>query len=456
MNAPLQNPRAEDRLTAVPSEHAVLGALLIDNDSFDRIGDLHAEHFTVGDHRAIFAEIAAQIGSGKAADAVTVFERLQAKGQSAADLGYIVSLAQNTPGPSSIARHAAIVRERAIRRALVMLGDEVATAARSSAHDAPVLIDDASARLEAIAATRVRKEPTHVSADMMEHAKRLAARETEGVLAVSTGFRDLDALLNGGLRGGELIVIAARPKMGKTAFALAVAAYVARSRHVGFLSQEMPKAQLLDRELAAVGRIPLPHILNPKNMLPDEWERLSQAMGVIEGLKLWLDDQGGLRLLDVRMKARMIRRKAGLDVLIIDYLQLMEGEGDNRNAQIERITRGLKALALEMGITIILLSQLNRQLELRQNKRPIPSDLRDSGAIEQDADVVMFLYRDEVYHPDTDDKGICEVEVALNRQGQSGRVALAYIGSETRFETLATNWHPTLPKRQPPPSRGFE
>lgn len=456
MNLSLSHPRPEDRLTAVPSEHAVLGALLIDNDCFDRIGDLQAEHFTVGDHRAIFAEIAAQIGAGKAADAVTVFERLQAKGQSAADLSYIIDLAQNTPGTNSVARHAAIVRERAIRRALVVLGDELAGEARKSVEDAPSLIDAASAKLEAIALTRVRQEPTHVSAEMVVHAKRLATRETEGVLAISTGFRDLDVLLNGGLRGGELIVIAARPKMGKTAFALAVAAHVSRSKYVGFLSQEMPKAQLLDRELAAVGRIPLPHILNPQNMLPDEWDRLSQAMGVIEGLKLWLDDQGGLRLLDVRMKARMIRRKAGLDVLVVDYLQLMEGEGDNRNSQIEGITRGLKKLALEMGITIILLSQLNRQLELRQNKRPIPSDLRDSGAIEQDADVVIFLYRDEVYHPDTDDKGICEVEVALNRQGQSGRVALAYIGAQTRFETLAINWHPTVPKRQPPPSRGFE
>ena len=134
----------------------------------------------------------------------------------------------------------------------------------------------------------------------------------------------------------------------------------------------------------------------------------------------------------------------------------MEGEGDNRNAQIESITRGLKALALELGITVVLLSQLNRQLEQRPNKRPMPADLRDSGAIEQDADVVMFLYRDEVYHPDTDDKGICEVDVSLNRQGQSGRVALSYIGAQTKFETLATSWHPTVPKRQPPPSRGFE
>ncbi|GAA7771983.1 replicative DNA helicase [Helicobacter pylori] len=456
MNAPLPHNRPEDRLTAVASEHAVLGALLLDNDCFDRIGDLQAEHFAIGDHRAIFAEIARQIAAGKPADSVTVFERLQAAGQSAADLGYLSALVQNTPGTVSVGRHAAIVRERAIRRGLVALGDELAHEARASAEEAPALIDHASSRLEALAHARVRQEPTHVSAGLIEHAKTLASRETDGVLAISTGFRDVDGLLNGGFRPGELIVIAARPKMGKTAFALNVAAHIARSLHVLVLSQEMPKAQLHDRNLAAIGRIPLPHILNPRNMLPDEWNRLSQAMGVLEKLNLWLDDQGGLRLLDVRMKAKLIKRKAGLSVLVVDYLQLMEGDGDNRNAQIESITRGLKALALELGITVVLLSQLNRELERRPNKRPQPSDLRDSGAIEQDADVVMFLYRDEVYHPDTDDKGICEVDVSLNRQGQSGRVALSYIGAQTKFETLATSWHPTVPKRQPPPSRGFE
>lgn len=456
MTTPLSDAHARDRLTAVPSEHAVLGALLIDNDAFDRIGDLHAEHFAVGDHRAIFAEIAVQIRAGKPADAVTVFERLQAKGQSAADLGYILALAQGTPGTAAITRHAFIVRERAVRRALAAYGDEIAHEARASAEEAPELLDRASSRLEAITHERLRKAPTHIAVELIEHARRLAAREADSVLAISTGFREVDGLLNGGMRPGELIVVAARPKMGKTAFALNVGLCVAESRHVAVLSQEMTKAQLLDRNLAAVGRIPLPHILAPQDMLAEEWERLSQAMAEIETRRLWLDDEGGLRLHDVRAKARMIRRKAGLNVLIIDYLQLMEGEGDNRNAQIEGITRGLKKLSLEMGISIILLSQLNRELERRPNKRPQPSDLRDSGAIEQDADVVMFLYRDEVYHPDTNDKGICEVDVALNRQGQSGRVALRYIGAQTRFESLGTHWHPPAPRRPATPARGLE
>ena len=456
MNAPLPQTRGEDRLTAIPSEHAVLGALLIDNDCFDRLGDLRAEHFTVGDHRSIFAELSRQIANGKAADAVTVYERLQASGQGAADLGYILALAQNAPGSASAARHAAIVRERAIRRSLVSLGDEIAHEAKASAEDAPALIDKATSRLESLAHARVRREPVHVSASLTEYAKLLGTRETEGSLAMSTGFRDVDALLNGGFRPGELIVVAARPKMGKTAFALNVACHIARGKQVAVLSMEMPATQLHDRNMASMARIPLPHLLSPGQMMDDEWARLARAMEVMESMGLWLDDEGGLRLLDVRMKAKLVKRKAGLDVLVIDYLQLMEGDGDNRNAQIEGITRGLKALAKELDITVVLLSQLNRQLETRPNKRPQPSDLRDSGAIEQDADVVMFLYRDEVYHPDTADKGVCEVEVALNRQGQSGRVALTYIGAQTRFETMAKDWHPTPPKRQAPPSRGFD
>ena len=456
MNAPLPNVRAEDRLTAVPSEHAVLGALLIDNECFDRLGDLRAEHFSVGDHRAIYGELERQIANGKAADAVTVYERLQASGQNAADLGYILALAQNAPGSASAARHAAIVRERAIRRALVSLGDEMSHNAKASAEDAPALIDRATTQLENLAQARVRREPIHVASGLVDYAKLLQSRETEGAKAISTGFRDVDALLNGGFRPGELIVVAARPKMGKTAFALNVACHIARGKQVAVLSMEMPATQLHDRNLATVGRIPLQHLLEPSRLLEDEWTRLSTAMEIMEGMGLWLDDEGGLRLLDVRMKAKQVKRKSGLDVLVVDYLQLMEGTGDNRNAQIEGITRGLKALAKELDITIVLLSQLNRELERRPNKRPQPSDLRDSGAIEQDADVVMFLYRDEVYNPNTDDKGICEVEVALNRQGQSGRVALSYIGAQTRFETLNQNWHPSAPKRQAPPSRGFE
>jgi len=273
----------------------------------------------------------------------------------------------------------------------------------------------------------------------------LERRMSGGSNAISTGFPALDARLNGGVRRGGLVVLAARPKMGKTALAVNIACHAAVDHAVSVLSMEMPRTELHDRNLAALGQIPLPHLLQPNLMTDQDWGNLTHAAMKISTLNLFLDDQGGLRILDVRMKAKGMKRRHGLDLLVIDYLQLMEGDGDNRNAQIEGITRGLKALAKELDIAIILLSQLNRKLEERPNKRPMPSDLRDSGAIEQDADAVIFLYRDEVYNPDSHDVGICEVDVALFRQGAPGRVALTYIGEQTRFASLDRSWMPAKP-----------
>src|SRR5690606_33637960 len=224
----------------------------------------------------------------------------------------------------------------------------------------------------------------------------------------------------------------------KSAFAFNLALNAADDYSVLILSMEMPRDQIHDRNVAVMGKIPLPHVIDPRKMQDDEWPRLTAAVGRLEAMNLFVDDQGGLRLMDVRMKARQVKRRHGLDLLVIDYLQLMDGEGDNRNAQIEQITRGLKAMAKEMKIGIVLLSQLNRQLEQRPNKRPMPSDLRDSGAIEQDCDMALFLYRDEVYNPNSEDAGICEVNVGLIRQGEPGTVGLTYIGSQTRFENLAS------------------
>jgi replicative DNA helicase len=202
------------------------------------------------------------------------------------------------------------------------------------------------------------------------------------------------------------------------------------------LSLEMPKAQLHDRNVAVLGGIELGKVIDPRRLEDDDWAQVTAAIGRMERLALYLDDQGGLRLMDVRMKARAVKRRHGLDLLVIDYLQLMDGTGDNRNAQIEGITRGLKALAKEMQIGIILLSQLNRALESRPNKRPMPSDLRDSGAIEQDCDAALFLYRDEIYNEHSVDRGICEVNVGLIRQGEPGTVGLTYIANQTRFKNL--------------------
>lgn len=439
---------------SIEAEHSVIGALLRDNDAFDRLGDLRAEHFYLGDHATIFRELARQLAAGRNCDVITLGDAL--RGKVADCLPYLNSMAQNTPSSAHIARYASIVRDKAIKRGLIRFGREVAEAAAASPEESAALVDQASSQLEKLAQARTRIEPTLAKDDLVAHIEELQRRESGEVRAIPTGFAAVDAKLNGGIRRGELVVLAARPKMGKTAFALNVACNVADAEYsVLVLSMEMPKSQLHDRNLATLGHIPLEHLLKPSMMTDTDWAGLTRAMMKLEAMKLHLDDQAGLRLMDVRMKAKLVKRKHGLDLLVVDYLQLMEGDGDNRNAQIEGITRGLKTLAKELDIGIILLSQLNRKLEERPNKRPIPSDLRDSGSIEQDADAVVFLYRDEVYNPDTMDVGLCEVDVALCRQGKPGRVALQYIGEQVRFVGLERSWSPPAKQEPRRGSRGL-
>jgi replicative DNA helicase len=438
---------------SIEAEQGVLGALLRDNDAIDRIGDLRTEHFYLGDHAAIFGEFKRQVAAGKSCDVISMMVALQG---SVADAGqYLNSMVQNTPSSANVGRYAAIVRDKAVKRALVGFGRELTESAHSP-EESSALLDRASSRIEQLAAARVRVDPVRASADMVAHIGELQRRVEGGINTISTGFPAIDAKLNGGIRRGELIVLAARPKMGKTGLALNVACNAAEDYSVLVLSMEMPRAQLHDRNIASLGQIPLSHLLRPSQMNDQDWENLTFAAAKIERLNLFLDDQGGLRLFDVRMKAKGVKRKHGLDLLVVDYLQLMEGDGDNRNAQIEGITRGLKALAKELGVGIVLLSQLNRKLEERPNKRPMPSDLRDSGAIEQDADAVIFLYRDEVYNPDSRDVGICEVDVALCRQGAPGRVALSYIGEQTRFESLTRAWMPNIEVKKTQKRGGFD
>jgi replicative DNA helicase len=427
------------------AEQSVLGALLLDNDSIDRIGDLRAEHFYRGEHRVIFGEILKQVLAGKTCDVISIFSALGSKIDDC--LVYLNQMAMNTPSSANIARYAGIVKDKAVKRGLISLARKTEEMTINAHEDAGILVDRISSELEALAQTQVKQEPVKASADLVKHIEEIELRMQGGTKAISTGYLDLDDKLSGGIRGGDLVVLAARPKMGKTAFALNIALNVARDYPVLILSMEMPRSQLHDRNLAVLGKIPLPHLLKPNLMDSSDWNGLTAAIQKIDNMELFLDDQGGLRLLDVRMKAKNLKRKHGLELLVVDYLQLMEGEGDNRNAQIEGITRGLKALAKELDIGILLLSQLNRELEKRPNKRPQPSDLRDSGAIEQDADAVIFLYRDEVYNPDSMDKGICEVDVALCRQGAPGRVALAYFGEQTRFENVDHSWKPQAQKQ---------
>lgn len=417
---------------SVDAEQSVLGALLLDNDSVDRLGGLRADDFFVADHRSIFAAIIRALEAGKSIDVLTLSDALPS-----VSAAYLHSLASNTPSAANIGRYAAIVRDRAVRRGLLALSSDVADRAMTDrGADALALVEDAQRRLDAMADDSEDAEPVRASDDMASYIGTLEARQAGVAGAMSTGYPDIDRMLSGGLRRGEVVLIAARPKVGKTGLALAMARNIAETASVLLLEMEMTRSQLHDRNMAALARVSLPRLLDPNRLNDDDWRRVTGALARIEGMNLFVDDKAGLRMIDVRNKARRIKRKHGLDLLVIDYLQLMEASGDNRNAQIESITRGVKVLAKELNIAVLLLSQLNREVEKRPDKRPMPSDLRDSGSIEQDCDVGLFLYRDEIYRKDSPDAGIVEVNIGLNRHGGTGTVGLSYIGDQARFESL--------------------
>lgn len=428
-------------LAAIEAEQAILGALFLSPKAYERLGTLKAEHFYQAIHREIFRHIAAILEAGQHADVVTVYERLKAEAPEFADLQYLDGIS-TAFSSANVERHAAIVIERATRRGLVDVAMTLAAAASEDlATPAGDLLDQAQSHLQQLIETKTDDEPVAAADDMVDFVDDLDRRSRgEGVQGISTGFPALDEKLGGGLRPESLIIVAARPKMGKSAFAFELARTVARTHTTLILSMEMGRREIHQRNVAALGRVNLGNITNAKRMQPADWQGVTRATKEIADLKLFIHQQGGMRLSDVRAKARATKRKHGLDLLVVDYLQLMDGEGDTRNAQIELITRGLKSLAMDMGITIVLLSQLNRNLEARPNKRPIPSDLRDSGAIEQDCDAALFLYRDEIYNDNSMDRGICEVNVGLIRNGETGPVPLSFIANQSRFENLAPGY----------------
>ena len=442
---------------SVEAEQAVLGGLLLDNDALDRVGDLGREHFYRADHAAIFGQICELVSSGVTADTVTVFERMAAKGhdQSGDVLPYLNAIATRTPSAANIAKYSEIVRDRAVKRRMLSLSSEIADMA-VSAEESRILIDRAQGKLEQLAEQRVKSDPVKASEDIGNYFDQLQA-ECEGtVSALETGFRDLDEKLGGGLRGGELVIVAGRPGMGKTAFAMNVINHVARDGSALILSMEMPRAQLHQRNIAMLGKIPLPHLRQPSLMTEEDWNRVTAATGTLASMGLYMDDQPALTLLEVRSKARLIKRKYGLDLLVVDYIGLMTGgPSENRNQEVGSYSRGLKALAKELDIPIIALAQLNRGLENRADKRPTAADLRDSGEIEQDADIILFLYRDEVYNPNTQAKGVCEVLVEKQRMGERGlTIPVAYEGRYTLFHDLAREYRLPAPPA-PVAKKGF-
>ncbi|MBN3812225.1 replicative DNA helicase [Paraburkholderia sp. Ac-20347] len=443
-------------LHSVEAEQSVIGALLLDNDAVDRIDGLRAEHFYRADHRVIFGKVTEMIIAG-GADVVTVYAALQASGKAEqiGGLAYLNALAQNTPGSANIARYAGIVRDRAQKRGLLAVASEIRESIGARPDEAVTLIDRAASALEALSDGVVKQEPKPIAQGLAEHLAELERRSSGTSPALSTGFADLDKRLNGGLRPGWLTILAARPGMGKTALGLNVAAHVAASRSVLVLSMEMPESEVHDRMIASLGRVPLSQVMEAPAADNEFWGRVTVAAQKVTELTLHVDDQAALRLQDVRAKARMVKRRHGLDLLVIDYLQLMAGEGANRNAEIEGISRGLKALAKELGVAILCLAQLNRRVEDRGGM-PKLSDLRDSGAIEQDADAVLFIHREEISNPDAGEQwqGFAQVRAAKFRHGRTGDLALTYRGEYVTFENHDGPW-PAFPAGRKACNKGF-
>jgi replicative DNA helicase len=438
---------------SVEAEQSVLGGLLLENAAWDRIADVITEaDFYRADHRAIFQHIAQLIEQNRPADSLTVTESLERSGKlsEAGGQAYIAALALNTPSAANIRRYAEIVRERSVLRNLAAVGTAIADSAYSpSGKDAHVLIDEAEARVFQIAeaGAKTRQGFTKIDPLLTETVERidmLYSRENKhDVIGLATGFVDLDRMTSG-LQPGELIVVAGRPSMGKTALAMNMVENAAldSKKAVAVFSMEMSGPQLAMRMIGSVGRVDQ-HQLRTGTFKEEDWPRLVDAVGKLNDAQIYIDDTAGLNCLEVRSRARRMHRQCGgLSLIVVDYLQLMSGTSsggrdENRATEIAEISRSLKGIAKELKVPVIALSQLNRGVDSRQDKRPMMSDLRESGAIEQDADVILFIYRDEVYNNDSPRKGIAEIIIAKQRNGPVGKIDLTFLGKHTRFENYA-------------------
>jgi len=448
---------------SIESESSLLGGLLLDNSAWDRVGDLLLDgDFYRNEHKLIYAAIGSLVNSNQAADIVTVYALLQKqkKSEEAGGLTYLNSLAQYIPSAANIRRYAEIVRERSILRKLVRVGDEIATAGFNPEGKAVLqVLDDCEQKLMRIGEQGSRMKQGFQSMDalvvqMLDRVQELADNPRE-VNGLSTGFEDLDRM-TAGFQPGDLIVLAARPSMGKTALAINIAEHVALNEGlpVAVFSMEMGAAQLATRVIGSIGRIDQSHLRNG-NLTNDEWPRLSEAVEKLRQVSMHIDEGGGLTQGELRAAARRLARQCGgkLGLVVVDYLQLMStGNSDeNRATALGEITRGLKLMAKELQCPVIVLSQLNRKVEERTDKHPMMSDLRESGAIEQDADIIMFIYRDEYYTKDQcREPGVAEVIIAKQRSGPTGTVRLAWLNQLTRFESLAPGYMPPARELRPP------
>lgn len=434
---------------SIEAEQAVLGGLMIDNDTWDQVADLITEaDFYRRDHRLIFRAIAALAEENMPSDAVTLHEWLDNNGEldNAGGLSYLGALAKNTPTAANIKAYAKIVRERSILRQLIRVSTEIANSAyNTEGRDSSQILDEAERQVFQIAekGARARQGYRKISQLLTAAVDRLDVlyHSDTPYTGIPTGFKDFDNETSG-LQASDLIIIAGRPSMGKTSFAMNIVENAALGHKIPVLvfSMEMPGESLVMRMISSWSRINQQK-LRTGNLDDADWPRITSAVGALNEAPIFIDDTPALNPLEIRARARRIKREHGLGMIVIDYLQLMQVSGtkENRATEISEISRSLKSLAKELNIPIIALSQLNRGLEQRPNKRPIMSDLRESGAIEQDADLIAFIYRDEVYNEDSPDKGTAEIIIAKQRNGPIGTTRLTFLGQYTKFENYTSD-----------------
>jgi replicative DNA helicase len=437
---------------SVEAEQAVLGGLMLSEEAWDQVAERVGEHdFYRREHKQIFRVMLGLAEQNQPRDMITVSQALQQLGQleSAGGVAYLSDLARNTPSAANISAYADIVRERSVLRQLISVSNKISDRAYNpkGARSAEIL-DEAESGIFAIAEQQQKGSGPRAIKDVLTNAVgRIEElfRNKQPVTGVSTGFDELDKM-TAGLQPSDMVVVAARPSMGKTTFAMNLCESVAikSGKPVLVFSMEMPAESIVMRMLASLGRINLRNILSGR-LTQDDWTRIASAMQLLTPQKFFIDDTPALSPMDIRARARRVARECGgeLGLIMVDYLQLMQVPGvENRVNEISEISRSLKSLAKELSVPVIALSQLNRSLEQRPNKRPVMSDLRESGAIEQDADLIIFLYRDEVYNKEkSEEKGIAEVIIGKQRNGPIGTVRLAFRGEFTRFDDLAPEYY---------------
>jgi replicative DNA helicase len=443
---------------SVEAETSVLGGLLMDNRAWDRVGDLLKDSdFYRHEHKLIFQAIGALINANKPADVITVYECLQRAGTAdqVGGLAFLNSLAQFVMGGANIRRHAEIVRERSMLRQLVTAADEIATEAfNTQGNDVEAVLDLAAQKVMAIRPDAPQDEWVSVHEAMALHTEVLEDRAAGRTKSMPTGLSDLDEYLEGGLEPGNLLIVGARPSMGKTALGLTIGVHMALQYSVGLLSMEMSHSEVNDRLTAMLGGVSMSSVKRPNRGGGLQWDRVIEGVDRAKTLNFHTSDQGGLTINQVRSKARNLKRLHGLNVLIVDYIGLMTGLDPkaNRNTQLGEVSRGLKSLAKELGIAVVCLAQLNRKSEERPDQMPQMSDLRDSGEIEQDADVIVFIKRPIMANPDlgVEWNSYAKLSVAKNRQGRCGYLNLSYIGEQTKF----SGWAGEPPRKEKTSHRG--